>query len=77
MLAPLLNYELRLGADRTSHDPSLVEEALTQSLHDLGLAYLDLWLMHWPVGNAPDTGKTQLDYLQVRAPDAALLPMLT
>ncbi|KAI4261038.1 MAG: hypothetical protein L6R42_003756 [Xanthoria sp. 1 TBL-2021] len=46
------------------HDPSLVEEALTQTLHDLGLAYLDLWLMHWPVGNAPDTGKSQLDYLQ-------------
>ncbi|CAL8584843.1 hypothetical protein XPA_010426 [Xanthoria parietina] len=46
------------------HDPSLVEEALTQTLHDLGLAYLDLWLMHWPVGNAPLTGKSQLDYLQ-------------
>ncbi|KAL8887611.1 MAG: hypothetical protein Q9215_004832 [Flavoplaca cf. flavocitrina] len=45
------------------HDPSLVEEAITQTLHDLGIAYLDLWLMHWPVGNKPDTGNTQLDYL--------------
>ena len=77
MLAPLLTHKLTLGADRTSYDPSLVEEALTQTLHDLGLAYLDLWLMHWPVGNALDTGKTQLDYLQVCALYAALLPMLT
>ncbi|KAL8732781.1 MAG: hypothetical protein Q9166_002563 [cf. Caloplaca sp. 2 TL-2023] len=45
------------------HDPSLVGEALSQTLLDLGLDYLDLWLMHWPVGTAPDTGKTQLDYL--------------
>ncbi|KAL8800635.1 MAG: hypothetical protein Q9182_005048 [Xanthomendoza sp. 2 TL-2023] len=53
-----------LRADPSSHDPSLVEDALTHTLHDLGLAYLDLWLMHWPVGNAPETGKTQLDYLK-------------
>ncbi|KAL8767867.1 MAG: hypothetical protein Q9209_005759 [Squamulea sp. 1 TL-2023] len=45
------------------HDPGLVEEALSQTLHDLGLDYLDLWLMHWPVGNPPGTGKTELDYL--------------
>lgn len=45
------------------HDPSLVEEAITQTLDDLGLAYIDLWLMHYPVGSAPDTGRLQLDYL--------------
>ncbi|KAL8670645.1 MAG: hypothetical protein Q9168_004824 [Polycauliona sp. 1 TL-2023] len=59
------------------HDPSLVEEALLQTLQDLGLAYLDLWLMHWPVGNDPDTGKTQLDYLRVSTAHSAVLPMLT
>ncbi|KAL8717871.1 MAG: hypothetical protein Q9181_008268, partial [Wetmoreana brouardii] len=45
------------------HDPSRVEEALDQTLSDLGLEYLDLWLMHWPVATSPDTGENKLDYL--------------
>ncbi|KAL8706093.1 MAG: hypothetical protein Q9225_007982 [Loekoesia sp. 1 TL-2023] len=44
-----------------SHDPALVPEALDDTLSDLGLDYLDLWLMHWPV--ASSQGKTKLDYL--------------
>ena len=31
------------------HRPNDVEVALTQTLNDLGLEYLDLYLMHWPV----------------------------
>ncbi|KAL8868344.1 MAG: hypothetical protein Q9174_005054, partial [Haloplaca sp. 1 TL-2023] len=44
------------------HDPSLVEEALEQTLLDLGVDYLDLWLMHWPV--ASSQGQSKLDYIQ-------------
>ncbi|KAL9027886.1 MAG: hypothetical protein Q9196_003658 [Gyalolechia fulgens] len=43
------------------HDPALVPEALDQALTELGLEYLDLWLMHWPVASSHGTNK--LDYL--------------
>ncbi|KAL8692091.1 MAG: hypothetical protein Q9218_002820 [Villophora microphyllina] len=45
------------------HEPKLVVEALQQTLVDLGLEYLDLWLMHWPVSTSPKTGKNELGYL--------------
>ncbi|KAF2135446.1 uncharacterized protein K452DRAFT_281516 [Aplosporella prunicola CBS 121167] len=34
-----------------------VEEGLNKTLKDLGVGYLDLYLMHWPVG-----GSSKLDY---------------
>lgn len=33
----------------TKHDPEDVEEACRTSLAHLGLSYLDLYLMHWPI----------------------------
>jgi len=45
-------------------DPALVEAGLKKTLEDLGLDYLDLYLMHWPVGNEASSKKVHLDYVQ-------------
>lgn len=44
-------------------DPETVEGALDKTLKDLGIEYLDLYLMHWPVGSAG--GENKLDYVSV------------
>jgi diketogulonate reductase-like aldo/keto reductase len=49
-----------------SHAPDKVEEGLDTTLEELGLEYLDLYLMHWPVGNHPKTGDLEYDYVSVR-----------
>ena len=46
-----------------SHEPSLVEEALDTTIRDLGVGYLDLYLMHWPVASIH--GENKIYYLQV------------
>lgn len=38
----------------TFHRPGKQEECLDQTLKNLGLDYLDLWLMHWPVPMSPN-----------------------
>lgn len=39
----------------TYHHPDDVEPAIEQSLKDLGLDYVDLYLMHWPIAFSRQT----------------------
>lgn len=44
------------------HDPSKVEAAIDKTLSDLGVDYLDLYHMHWPVGETKK-GKNEIYFL--------------
>ena len=48
---------------RFSHQTDRVEQALDKTLSDLGLDYLDLYLMHWPV--ASSGGRNYIEYVDV------------
>ena len=44
-----------------SHDPNKVEAAIDDSLEKLGVGYLDLYHMHWPVRSG-SLGRNYIDY---------------
>ena len=41
----------------TEHQPDRVEPALDDTLKELGIDYLDLYLIHWPVALDPSSGE--------------------
>ncbi|KAH7035534.1 aldo/keto reductase [Microdochium trichocladiopsis] len=43
------------------HRPDRVHEAIGKTISDLGVRYLDLYLMHWPVAFVPGGSGTELD----------------
>ncbi|RDW66301.1 aldo-keto reductase-6 [Coleophoma cylindrospora] len=45
-------------------DPTSAEAALNKTLEDLGLEYLDLYLMHWPVGSDSTSEHRYFDYVE-------------
>lgn len=54
--APVPRSEYFVTTKLWSSDHQRVEQALDKSLRDLGLEYVDLYLMHWPITLSPDTG---------------------
>lgn len=59
-----LPAEFQMLTSMISHAPNKVEEGLNTTLKDLGLDYLDLFLMHWPVGSDPKSGDLKYDYIK-------------
>ena len=55
-----------------SHDPNLVEAGIDDTLRKLGVGYLDLYHMHWPVASGHFYGNT-IDYLDTWAAMTLLL----
>lgn len=44
----------------SSHQPEVVEAELDETLKQLGLTYLDLYLIHWPAAFVPGSGLSPL-----------------
>ncbi|MCJ1399191.1 hypothetical protein MMC11_002393 [Xylographa trunciseda] len=56
------------------HRPDLVSKGLEKTMSDLGLDYLDLYHMHWPVAQTPSSRKNSLGYIDTWHAMERLLP---
>lgn len=61
----VMDGKLMIQRDNSHGDYENVERGLNQTLKDLDLDYLDLYLMHWPIGFSAN-GTETLDHVQVR-----------
>lgn len=59
--APVARSDFFVTTKLWSSDHRRAERALDKSLRDLGLEYVDLWLMHWPV-TLPSPETTGVEY---------------
>lgn len=59
--APVARSSFFVTTKLWSSDHRRAEQALDKSLRDLGMDYVDLWLMHWPV-TLPSPDKTGAEY---------------
>ncbi|KAI5635091.1 aldo/keto reductase family domain-containing protein [Phthorimaea operculella] len=48
----------------TQHRREQVASSLRKSLEDMGLNYVDLYLMHWPIGLNEDYTESDVDYME-------------
>ncbi|XP_046974879.1 aldo-keto reductase AKR2E4-like isoform X1 [Vanessa cardui] len=48
----------------THHKREQVVKALNESLQKMGLNYVDLYLMHWPIGLNEDYSHSDVDYME-------------
>jgi len=46
----------------TDHQPAAAREAIEKSIADLGIGYLDLYLVHWPVAFKPGEKDDRIDH---------------
>lgn len=64
MISELLSFVIELNCQRwscNSHDPNEVDEAIDRTLRMLGVEYLDLYHMHWPV-KTRSWGRNTVEY---------------
>jgi diketogulonate reductase-like aldo/keto reductase len=59
-LVPRESYFVTSKLWNTFHDPSKVAKALKDTLNDLSLDYLDLYLIHWPLAFVGDQDGNQI-----------------
>ncbi|KAJ9091420.1 hypothetical protein QFC19_009130 [Naganishia cerealis] len=50
--------EIFVTTKLTNEHHGCVEKGFQESLKALGISYIDLYLIHWPQGNDPETGET-------------------